>query len=83
MSAWGVPTKKTRFLRDFPKQSSAKQLIFERSAFHFEMPRRLTARLDKEIRAAIAENPEGLRGFKFNPISCPAAATSGALVALA
>jgi len=45
------------------------------------MPRRRTARLDKVIRAAIAENPEGLCGFKFNPISCPTAAMSGALVA--
>ena len=76
-----MPTEKPRFLRDFLKPSNAKRLIFERSAFHFEMPRRRTARLDKVIRAVIAENPEGLRGFKINPISRSTAATSGAPVA--
>jgi hypothetical protein len=34
-----VPTKKPRFPRDFLKPSSPKQLIFKRSAFHFEMLR--------------------------------------------
>jgi hypothetical protein len=40
MSAWCVPTKKLSSYKDSLKPSAAEQLIFKRSAFHFEMPRR-------------------------------------------
>jgi hypothetical protein len=49
MSARGVPTKKPRSQKEFLKPSGAEQLIFKRSAFHFEMPRRRIAPLYKVI----------------------------------